>query len=196
MKIPFNEQNTLIYLIEEEDRNLFWGDRLFGNKSKIFTTVDLAKFYKKIIYKKEAVKIFSYFKLRFLILISILSFTIALIISAAVYNKDISKTPYVLTILFMLFIFSLIFWQFFCRNQIFKITLFQDGIIIKGILYRWREICQMYIVVRPRGNQRFYYLILALDTGVIQRYEFTNLMNWNSMHIKLSAYIEHYKNFR
>ena len=195
MKTPFDELNILNYLTEEENAKLFWGHRLFGNKSKILTTADLATFYKKAIDTKGQDKIFNYFKLKFLFLVLILSCVIFLIIFSSFYHKEGGKTPYVLTILFVLFMFSLISLQFFGRQRIFKISLSRKGILIKETFYKWSEIEKIYIIERPKGNQRFYYLVLALDTGIIRRYDFTNLMNFNAFHIKLSAYIEHYKNF-
>jgi len=187
--------NILKYLTEEENSKIFWGHRLFGIQSKIFTTVDLATFYKKAIDTKGQDKIFNYFKLKFLILILILSCIIFLIIFSSFYHKEVGKTPYVLTILFILSIFSLISLQFFGRHRIFKLILSIKGIAIKETFYNWRQIEKIFIIERPNGNQRLYYFVLVLDNGVLQRYEFTNLMNWNAFHIKLSAYIEHYKNF-
>lgn len=194
MKMTFDEQSTLNDLTEEENTKLFWRHKLFGTKSKIFTTEDLATYYKKGIDRTDTIKSFNCFKLKFLILILIFLCTIILIIAASFYHKEEGKISYVLTALYVFVIFLIIFLQFFGKRRIFKVTLSKDGIVIKGPPHKWSEIYKIYIIVRPNGNQKFYYLVLALDAGVLQRYEFTNLMNWSSMHIKLSAYIEHYKN--
>lgn len=192
MKIPFNETETLNYLIQEESMEISWGNRFIGIKSQIFSTKDLAKKYKKPI--TEKIKVFEPYKLNF-IFIGIVGFIFIIAMINAMVNQiksgDIAN---VVIPFFLLFILAGVLGTFFDKKRNFKISVSKDQLIIKDINYQWEEIYKAYIISRPKGKAQFYFLILALDTGVTDRHDITNLMGLGSTENKLSAYIEHFKN--
>ena len=67
MKIPFNEETTLNYIIQEEDFELSWVDRQLGIKnSTIESTEDLAKQYRRPLEVQKENMTFEPYKLNFI----------------------------------------------------------------------------------------------------------------------------------
>ncbi len=195
MKIPFNEQQTLNYIYQEEFDNLSWLDKQLGiRKATIYTTNELAKKYKKLIDEKKLSKTFQPFKFD-QILLTIVSIILIWLVVEAVQNTE-NPNGWVRVIVFLLITTVLGFVVVnFDPTRNLKITLSTVGIAINEFSYPWKEVYQTYIVIRRHDGGHSSYIILALDTGVTHRYEFTGLMPFTSEDKKLSAFIEYYKNF-
>ena len=195
MKIPFNEEETLNIISQEEFNELSWLDRQLGIvKSTISTTEELASKYKKPIDDKDQSKTFETFKFDFILLAIGGVILIGLVINALGNTKD--NQGFNMVILFLILFAALGFVAVnFDPTRNLKITLSREGVPIKEFTYTWREIYKIYIVKRRQENNYSYFLVLALDTGVTDRYEFTGLMGFNAAAEKLSAYIEYYKKF-
>ena len=99
--------------------------------------------------------------------------------------------------LFFFILISIVVYlqKVFRQSLNYKIELTALGITINTIFYRWTEINKIYIIERPVGKGSDWYLIFALDTGVTDRYNISNLTGFLATENRLSAYIVHYKNF-
>lgn len=116
-----------------------------------------------------------------------------MLINTLFYSKNGEGLTHIIVFIFIAFIVGFIVVKFDPTRNL-NIILTDDGISINEFKYQWGNIYKTYIVSRPVGEVYSYFLILALDTGVTDRYEFTGLMGFNKPHKKLSAYIEFYKN--
>jgi hypothetical protein len=193
MKIPFNEAETLNYIAREEAMELSWLDRQLGiRRPTILSTEDLAKQYKKPIDTQNESVIFKPFKLNFIFLSIAGVIFIGLMINVLLNPKPNENFNVFIPFLIVLMVVGFI-GIIFDKKRNFKIVLSKEGIAIKEFNYQWKEIYKIYIVKRREGKGYTYYLILALDTGVTDRYDFTNLIELRATEKKLSAYIEHYK---
>ena len=195
MKIPFNEEQTLNYIYQEEFDELSWLDKQLGiRKATIYTTNELAKKYKKVIDEKKLSKTFQPYKFD-RILLSIVSIILIWLVVEALQNTE-NSNGWVRVIVFLLITTVLgVVAVNFDPTRNLKITLSTVGIVINQFSYSWKEVYQTYIVIRRHDGGHSSYIILALDTGVTHRYEFTGLMPFTSEDKKLSAFIEYYKNF-
>lgn len=193
MRIPFNEEEALNYISQEEEMELSWVDRQLGiRRSTILSTEDLAKQYKKLIDDKKESVIFKPIKLNFIILAIGGVIFIGLMINVLLNPKPNEGFNVVIPFAIVFVVVGII-GVIFDKKRNFKIVLSKEGIIIREVNYKWKEIYKIYIVKRRKGKGYFYYLILALDTGVTDKYDFTNLIALGATEKKLSAYIEHYK---
>ena len=192
--MPFNENETLNYLIQEEHLEVSWSSRLIGRKSKIFTTSDLAKQYKKQFSQTEKIKIFEPYKLNFILLAIVGIFFIIALIFSLINQIKPGDTANVFIPFAIIFVLVGILSVFFDKKRNFKISLSKDMLIVKDITYSWKEIYKGYIILRPHGKGYLYFLVLALDTGVTDKHDITNIIGLSNTERKLSAYLEHYKN--
>ena len=193
MKIPFNEETTLNYIIQEEDFELSWVDRQLGIKnSTIESTEDLAKQYRRPLEVQKENMTFEPYKLNFISLTIVGLIFIGLMINVLLNPKPTEGfnvfIPFVI-----IFVFAGVLGVIFDKKRNFKIIMSRDGITIKEFSYKWNQIYKVYIVRRRKGKGYLYFLIFALDTGVTDKYEFTNLMDFGPTEKKIAAYIEHYK---
>lgn len=193
MKIPFDEEATLNYITIEEDLELSWFDRLIGfRRSKIFTTEELSKEYKGRLRIKDDSITFEPFKLNFIFLVIVGLIFTGLMINVLFHPKpDEGFSVFIPFIIF--FILVGITGVIFDNKRNFKILLSKSGITIRDFHYKWDEIYKIYIIRRRKGKGYVYFIILALNTGLTDRYELTNLMEFGATDAKLSAYIEYYK---
>jgi hypothetical protein len=194
LKISFNEEETLNHIIQEEDMELTWINKQLGaGKSTIFSTEGLAKQYKRQLQTKENFKTFQPFKINFLLL-SIAGLLFIFMMINAVIKEQLGGEAVFFIFFICLFIAVGIGGNIINKEKNYKIIVSKSGMTISKINYSWEEIHKTYIVLRPKGKAIIYFLILALDTGVTDRYDFTNLYEWSGTEKKLSAYIEYYKN--
>ena len=196
MKIPYNEEATLNYINQEEDFELSWLDRQLGIKrSTIRTTEELAKMYKKPLNTTKGHITFKPYKLNFIVVAVAGVIFIGIMINALLNPKPDEGfnvfIPFVIV-----FVCASVLGVIFDKTRNFKITISSKGITIKEFSYHWNEIYKIYIVTRRKGKAILYFLVLALDTGVNDKYEFTNLMELGATEKKIAAYIEFYKTSR
>lgn len=193
MKIPFNEEATLEYINQEEEIELSSFDRLIGSRPwKVFTTEELSGKYKKQLNPQNGNITFAPFKLNLILLVMVgLAFTGFVVKGLLNPTRD---NGFAMLIPLALFLIIGILAVLFDPKRNFKIVLSKDAIIINDFSYNWHQVNKFYIVRRRKGKGHFYFLILALDTGLTDRYDFTNLMGFGATDEKLSAYIEYYKN--
>lgn len=193
MKIPFNEEVTLDYISQEENLELSWVDRKLGIKrSAIVATEDLAKQYKKPLAEQKEAMTFEPYKLNFILLAVAGAIFIGLMTNVLLNPKP-NEGFNVFIPFVILFCVAGILGVIFDKKKNFKIIVSKDGIKIKEFTYQWKQIYKTYIVRRRKGKGNLYFLILALDTGVTDRYEFTNLMDLGATDKKIAAYIEYFK---
>ena len=193
MKIPFDEDETLNYIYQEEFDELSWMEKQLGiRKATIFTTEELAKKYKRPIEYKGPIQNFKPFKFDW-ILLAIVGIILTWMIIDAVGNTE-NTNGWKRIIVFLIFTTVVGFVSVnFDPTRNLKITLSEEGITINEFNYSWKEIHKTYIVIRRHDGGPSSFLILALDTGVTHRFEFTGLMPFTAEDKKLSAYIEYYK---
>jgi hypothetical protein len=193
MKIPFDEEATLNYIVQEEDFELSWVDRQLGiKKSKIISTEELARQFKKRLETQKQNITFEPYKLNF-ILLAIVGIIFIGLMTNVLLNPKPNEGFNVFIPFVILFVVAGVIGVIFDKKRNFKIMMSRDGITIKEFSYQWNEIYKTYIVTRRKGKGYLYFLILALDNGVTDRYEFTNLMDFGETDKKIAAYIEHYK---
>ena len=81
----------------------------------------------------------------------------------------------------------------FGNREGLQVILCKDGITVNQFYYKWEEVYKIYIVQREKSGNRIKYLILALDTGVTDRFDISELSIYGAPVKKLSAHIEYFK---
>lgn len=176
MKIPFNEDEIFNRIYQKECNEFSWVENKLGlRKPNIYTTEELALEYKKNINTKGLGKTFKVFKFDYILLSIFFIILIGMLINTLFYSKNGEGLTHIIVFIFIAVIVGFIVVKFDPTRNL-NIILTDDEISINEFKYQWGNIYKTYIVSRPVGEVYSYFLILALDTGVIDRYEFTGLM--------------------
>ena len=166
-------------------------NKLFGTASTVYSVEDLSDSYKNNIDPNKK-------SITFTPLTSQLFFGIyGLLIFLGIFFFNGNGKEELNIFFFFLWLMAIAayLYKVLSKKLNYKIVISELGILVNNMFYSWTEICKIYIVRRPAGNGSIWYLIIALDTELMDRYDISNITGFISSASKLAAYIVHYKNF-
>lgn len=191
LKILFDEEKTLNYLIEEERMEFPVRNKLFGTASTIYNVEALSDRYKKNIDPNK--KSITFTPLASQLFFGI--FGLFIFLGIFFFNGKGKEEFKLFFFFFWLIAIAAFLYKVLSKKLNYKIAISELGILVNNMFYSWTEVCKIYIVERPAGNGSNWYLIIALDTELIERYDISNITGFIPIETKLAAYIVHYKNF-
>jgi hypothetical protein len=182
-------------LVEEERLELSRINKLFGFHSFIKPTEELAGDYKLKPGQIEFKKTFKPSVWDLISVAAVLLFLAGGLIYALINQSNLNSGAYILIPLVLIFLFTAFLLHYFNKNKNFKIVITHNDLTIRDRSYNWNEIYKTYIITRPKQKEsgHKYFLVIILQNGSADRYDFTNLVNWESTVNKLAGYIEYYK---
>jgi hypothetical protein len=183
---------------KEEYKAISWLDSFFGSTSTIRLTEFLAESCNYNINKTQTIfrrNRFHIYWPKFFIAFWVGIFAISVITS---WETDI-RSVYNLLLSFTILLFILIQFTAFNRQSdeemSFQILITPENIQVKNRSYTWADILDTYIVQRPNGRGKSYFLIIAFTNGKYIRFDITQHRNLfsDTTEMKLAKAIEYYK---
>lgn len=191
--MPELTDNDFIKRIEQEEyQAVSWDNKLFGLKSRIYLTKDLAKEHRlKKPFPVE--KVFMPSKVNKVMLLVIAALLPSLLLYSMATTKGVKTYAYFIAIPVLTLVIFGIRSVLTSKNLNYSIKLTRESLQVGDSIYSWKNIQETFIVIRPKGRGTTNpFLLVGRNDGTLDRYDLTNLMGWNTDK-ELAAAIEYYR---
>lgn len=175
----------------EEKRAAGWQERIFKHYSEIKRTSELANPIMLHLSLAEKTVIRGNRKVQ--VLYSLLIAALYTSIMVYVLMNVFSISFFIVIVAISLTIYYILVDNLFNKKTNFEIELTKDGILIAERFYFWSEIKDTFIVERPIGKYKKTFLVIYMNSGLIQRFNLRNLLSLSMDRKKISSLIEAYR---